>query len=82
MLEACALAEDIEALPAGDGTEIGEKGVNLSGGQKARCVAPKRPRWLSRRGRSLPARRQRWRPPPRLGDSAVVDAASRSPACS
>lgn len=32
----CALEEDFHNLPAGDQTEIGERGVNLSGGQKAR----------------------------------------------
>ncbi|KAJ6238429.1 multidrug-resistance like protein [Anaeramoeba flamelloides] len=32
----CGLEHDLEMLPAGDLTEIGEKGVNLSGGQKAR----------------------------------------------
>mmetsp|Transcript_61042 Transcript_61042/g.125907 ORF Transcript_61042/g.125907 Transcript_61042/m.125907 type:complete len:1578 (-) Transcript_61042:105-4838(-) len=36
VLEVCALEQDIRFLPAGDQTEIGEKGVNLSGGQKAR----------------------------------------------
>ena len=32
----CELERDLEILPAGDLTEIGEKGINLSGGQKAR----------------------------------------------
>ncbi|KAI9598139.1 hypothetical protein BDF19DRAFT_433612 [Syncephalis fuscata] len=35
-IEACALTQDFEMLPGGDQTEIGEKGINLSGGQKAR----------------------------------------------
>ncbi|RKO91071.1 P-loop containing nucleoside triphosphate hydrolase protein, partial [Blyttiomyces helicus] len=35
-IEACALMHDLETLEGGDLTEIGEKGVNLSGGQKAR----------------------------------------------
>lgn len=43
VIEACSLNLDLEQLPAGDLTEIGEKGINLSGGQKqrislARCV--------------------------------------------
>ena len=32
----CELEEDITVLPGGDLTEIGERGINLSGGQKAR----------------------------------------------
>ncbi|KAJ2781265.1 hypothetical protein H4R18_002986 [Coemansia javaensis] len=36
VVDACALRPDIDMLPAGDLTEIGEKGINLSGGQKAR----------------------------------------------
>ncbi|RHY50243.1 hypothetical protein DYB30_011228 [Aphanomyces astaci] len=36
VVEACALTKDIAELPAGDSTEIGQKGINLSGGQKAR----------------------------------------------
>ncbi|ORZ34461.1 P-loop containing nucleoside triphosphate hydrolase protein [Catenaria anguillulae PL171] len=32
-----ALQRDIERLPGGDMVEIGERGINLSGGQKARC---------------------------------------------
>lgn len=35
-ITACQLERDLEILPAGDSTEIGEKGINLSGGQKAR----------------------------------------------
>lgn len=38
VLEACALKDDLGALPAGDLTEIGERGINLSGGQKARVA--------------------------------------------
>ena len=35
-INVCNLTKDIALLPAGDRTEIGEKGVNLSGGQKQR----------------------------------------------
>uniref|UniRef100_H3HD38 Uncharacterized protein n=1 Tax=Phytophthora ramorum TaxID=164328 RepID=H3HD38_PHYRM len=38
VLEACALMADLQTLPAGDATEIGERGINLSGGQKARIA--------------------------------------------
>jgi hypothetical protein len=37
-LEACALVTDLKILEDGDESEIGERGVNLSGGQKARGV--------------------------------------------
>lgn len=40
VLDACALRSDLRVLPQGDMTEVGEKGVSLSGGQKARiCLA-------------------------------------------
>ncbi|KAI0338006.1 ATP-binding cassette transporter [Trametopsis cervina] len=35
-LEVCALLSDLQILEDGDMSEIGERGVNLSGGQKAR----------------------------------------------
>ena len=35
-IEICQLARDLEILPGGDLTQIGENGINLSGGQKAR----------------------------------------------
>ncbi|XP_072165776.1 ATP-binding cassette sub-family C member 10-like [Diadema setosum] len=38
VVEACALMEDIKILPAGHDTEVGENGVTLSGGQKARVA--------------------------------------------
>ncbi|KAJ1631469.1 P-loop containing nucleoside triphosphate hydrolase protein, partial [Pavlovales sp. CCMP2436] len=38
VLKACALEQDLASLPAGDATEIGERGINLSGGQKARVA--------------------------------------------
>ncbi|KAF9937446.1 hypothetical protein BGZ67_001284 [Mortierella alpina] len=35
-IEACCLQQDFDMLPSTDMTEIGERGINLSGGQKAR----------------------------------------------
>ena len=37
-IRACALEPDLQALPGGDSTIIGEKGITLSGGQKARVA--------------------------------------------
>lgn len=35
-ITACCLEKDLEILKSGDLTEIGERGINLSGGQQAR----------------------------------------------
>ena len=37
-VHACGLAEDFKTLPDGDQTEVGERGISLSGGQKARLT--------------------------------------------
>lgn len=51
VLEAACLSEDLSILPSGDLTEIGERGINLSGGQKsrvalARCMYSRASVWL------------------------------------
>uniref|UniRef100_A0A3P8Q616 ATP-binding cassette, sub-family C (CFTR/MRP), member 10 n=1 Tax=Astatotilapia calliptera TaxID=8154 RepID=A0A3P8Q616_ASTCA len=38
VIKACALSDDLNVLPNGDKTEVGENGVTLSGGQKARLA--------------------------------------------
>ncbi|KAH7930921.1 pleiotropic drug resistance ABC transporter [Leucogyrophana mollusca] len=38
VIEACALTHDLKVFEAGDFTEIGEKGITLSGGQRARVA--------------------------------------------
>ena len=38
VLECCALGPDLAMLEDGDATEIGERGISLSGGQKARVA--------------------------------------------
>ncbi|MCJ1306993.1 hypothetical protein MMC25_000637 [Agyrium rufum] len=37
-VKACALSDDFKQLPDGDKTEVGERGISLSGGQKARLT--------------------------------------------
>ncbi|KAF9207977.1 hypothetical protein BGZ49_010088 [Haplosporangium sp. Z 27] len=36
VIKACSLEKDLASFPGGDMAEIGERGINLSGGQKAR----------------------------------------------
>jgi ATP-binding cassette, subfamily C (CFTR/MRP), member 4 len=38
VVEVCQLRRDIEEMADGEDQEIGEKGINLSGGQKARIA--------------------------------------------
>ncbi|KAK9463479.1 P-loop containing nucleoside triphosphate hydrolase protein [Lipomyces oligophaga] len=38
VIKGCALEHDLKVLPAGDRTEIGERGINISGGQKSRIT--------------------------------------------
>ncbi|KAK9466533.1 P-loop containing nucleoside triphosphate hydrolase protein [Lipomyces arxii] len=38
VIKDCALERDLKVLPDGDQTEIGERGINISGGQKSRIT--------------------------------------------
>lgn len=38
VVHACALLDGLAVLPAGDGTHVGERGITLSGGQRARVA--------------------------------------------
>ncbi|RKO83428.1 P-loop containing nucleoside triphosphate hydrolase protein, partial [Blyttiomyces helicus] len=37
-VKSCCLAEDLKGFPGGLSTEIGENGINISGGQRARIA--------------------------------------------
>lgn len=37
-IEACALSDDLKTLPDRDQTEVGERGISMSGGQRARLT--------------------------------------------
>jgi ABC-type multidrug transport system fused ATPase/permease subunit len=39
IVKACLLQQDIDMLPDGDATEIGEKGINLSGASIIRLLS-------------------------------------------
>lgn len=42
IVHVCALTKDLNSLPQQENTQIGEKGINLSGGQRARiCLLVK-----------------------------------------
>jgi len=46
VIEACALARDMASLPNADQTLVGERGLRLSGGQKARVNLARSAWWL------------------------------------
>lgn len=48
VLGACALRDDIASLPAGDETELGERGINLSGDGALCFYSGRRQEWLWR----------------------------------
>ncbi len=45
VLRACALDTDIAAMPNGDLTRVGDRGMTLSGGQRLRWVQAALVRW-------------------------------------
>ena len=45
VVDACCLNEDFKQLPYGEATPVGERGVTLSGGQKARVTLARWVHW-------------------------------------
>ena len=45
VVRACALLKDFEQFPEGDLTVVGERGVSLSGGQRARINLARYEEW-------------------------------------
>ncbi|VFV39953.1 atp-binding sub-family c (cftr mrp) [Lynx pardinus] len=72
VIEACALLPDLEILPSGDRTEIGEKGIMVTVGHKHRPILQKS---LINTDQLLESPASRWHIP--LGCSQLVDWARR-----
>ena len=45
VVDACCLKDDFKQLPYGEFTPVGERGVTLSGGQKARVTLARWVQW-------------------------------------
>ena len=90
VLDACALGQDIAELPSGDATELGERGINLSGANRIQlptlaCSPPPAAHMPAAAAgqpptRPSPAAAPSARPPARPPTQAARRRASRWPA--